>query len=59
MHESLDDAKYAAVEEAYVSERAQGIWVVGPGLYSVDPYRKGDENRQGFVERVEPCQTAN
>ena len=51
IYESLEDARYAATETAH-GGRPISIWMVAPSAWSIEDYRKGDEKRIGFVERI-------
>jgi hypothetical protein len=50
-YETKETALCAAREES-VGGRLISLWIVGPSLYILEDYRRGDESREGFVEKI-------
>lgn len=55
----IENVREQARTNAKTSGRPQAIWVVGPGRYATTSYQPGDEERQGYLEQVEPDQAGN
>lgn len=51
-YSTMQEAVSAAIELNQVEGILVGIWQVGPRVYILDAYRKGDETRQGYVTKV-------
>jgi len=52
LYKNLADARYAAVEMSACGGQSRTIYQLAPDTFLIEVYRKGDEHRQGFIEKV-------